>query len=48
MILDKEPINAISSALCGIHCGHLKAGFDSPTDCQLVKLAFKGYRQRKE
>ena len=42
LILEKQSINAISTALCGIRWGHLKAGYDSPTDCQLVKLAFKG------
>ena len=42
LIMEKHSINTISAALCGIRWGHLKAGYNSPTDCQLVKLAFKG------
>ena len=45
LILDKAPIGAITAALCGIRWGHIKAGFSSPTDTPLVKLAFKGAKR---
>ncbi|XP_057308176.1 uncharacterized protein LOC130646057 [Hydractinia symbiolongicarpus] len=38
-------ISTIISALCGIRWGHINAGFSSPTDHSIVKLAFAGAKR---
>lgn len=48
LILEKSSIGTITTAVCGIRWGHIKAGFDSPTDTQLVKTAFKGAKRLAE
>ena len=45
LIKDNTPISAIISAFCGIRWGHINAGYESPTDCQFVKLAFEGAKR---
>ena len=45
LVLNKTPVSGIISALCGIRWGHINAGFESPTDHPIVKLAFEGAKR---
>ena len=45
LVLENAPISAIITALCGIKWGHINAGFLSPTDAPIVKLAFEGAKR---
>ena len=38
----------ITTALCGIRWGHIKAGFYPPTNSHIVKLAYKGAKRLAE
>lgn len=42
MVIEKAAFTALEATLNGIRWGHLKSGFQSPTDNFLVKLALKG------
>ena len=42
LVLEKCPISRVIASLCGIRWGFINAGFVSPTDNPIVKLAFEG------
>ena len=48
LINSKSSINVITTALCGIRWGHIKAGFYPPTNSHIVKLAYKGAKRLAE
>ena len=45
LVLEKRPISTVIASLCGIRWGHVNAGFVSPTDNPIVKLAFEGAKK---
>ncbi|XP_057290199.1 uncharacterized protein LOC130612878 [Hydractinia symbiolongicarpus] len=45
LVMEGCSISTIISALCGTRWGHINAGFSSPTDHSIVKLAFAGAKR---